>query len=80
MARYAAVYMADGIIGEVRSGDAPPSYVPPGYEWIDVSDSTLSDQQLLGSTWDGTQVIKKAAPPSFDPVYDQGATIDEILT
>lgn len=80
MARYAAVYTLDGTIGEIRSGDAPPSYVPQGYEWIDVSDSTLSDQQLLGSTWDGTQVVKKVMPPNFDPVYDYGSTIDEILT
>jgi hypothetical protein len=77
--RYAAVFSGDNVICEIRSGDVPPSYVPPGYEWIDVTDSTLTDQQLLGSIWDGTQVVPKVVPPSFNPELDMGGSIDEIL-
>lgn len=79
MARYAAVYVPDGVIGEVRTGDTPPSYVPPNYEWVNVSTSTLTDQQMLGSTWDGTQIIPKTIPPNFNSELDMGGSIDEIL-
>jgi hypothetical protein len=78
--RYAAVY-TDGVIGEVRTGDAPPSYAPPGYQWVDVSSSTLTDQQLLGSVWDGTQVVAKMVPPNFaSTTLDMGQSMYEILT
>ena len=77
--RYVAVHISDGIIGEVRNGDIPPSYTPPDYEWVDVSDSTLNDQQLVGSKWDGTQVIPQVLPPNFNPDFDMGPSMAEVL-
>lgn len=79
MARYGAVYIPTSVIGEVRSGDVPPSYVPPDYEWVDVSDSTLSDQALIGATWSGTEVVSQTLQPAFDPEFDMGPSMAELL-
>jgi hypothetical protein len=78
--KYAAVYTPTGVIGELRSGDQPPDYVPEDYEWVDVTGVPLSDQQMIGSTWDGAQVILKAKVVNLNPKFDMGKTMHEILT
>jgi hypothetical protein len=77
--RYAAVYLPDGTISEIRTSDSPPSYTPPDCEWVDVGSSTLSDQQLIGSHWDGAQIVPKIQPLNLDPDFDLGPSIAEII-
>jgi hypothetical protein len=80
MARYACVHNPDSIIWEVRSGNAPPTYVPPDCQWIDVSSSPLSDQQLLFSTYEGGEVVPKRAARNLNPEFNMGDSMHEILT
>jgi hypothetical protein len=81
MARYAAVYAA--IIAEVRTGDVSPTYKPPDTEWVDITDDavakTTNDFDLIGAGYVDGKVVRKTPPRSFNPEFDQGPTMAEIL-
>ena len=77
--RYAAVYAPSNMIIEVREGDAPPAYVPPDCEWVDVSDQPQTDIELLGSQWIDGALVPRVVPPNFNLDLDMGGTSAEII-
>jgi hypothetical protein len=77
--RYAAVYIPESVICEVRSGSAPPGYVPQDCAWVDVSARPEGDADLIGAQWINGDVVLRPIAMNLEPKFDLGKTMAEIL-